>query len=122
MEKIISFRNHILDKSFNDIRITTNKSCASFQIKKEITDEELKIIYKELANMLIDINPVFYTDILPFYMNYVINYCCIEKIPITKEVYIEQLSILKQYIDELCNYKLDQQLIAEEQDKLTNLM
>lgn len=109
-------------KDFQKIKISTNQSCLNFKIKKQITDQELKIIYKELVNMLSKISPEFHIDILPHYMNYVVNYCSINKIPITKDVYIEQLDCLRHYLEKRWNYKIEKNVIEEEKEKLTELM
>lgn len=134
MGEIIPFRENSSEKKFKNVKIVTNKrikgnlkssinkSCLNFKIVKKITDQELKIIYNELADMLTKINIKYYNDILPLYMNYVVNYCSTTKTPITKEVYIEQLNILGRYLLSFGNYKLEDSKIKEEQEKLTELM
>lgn len=107
---------------FKNIKIKVNQSCLNFKIKKEITDQELKIIYKELVNMLTELNPIFYKDIIPLYMNYVTNYCSINKIPITKQVYIKELDVLRYYLEKRWNYKIEKKIIVAEQEKLAELM
>lgn len=115
--KIISTR-----KNFKNVVITVKQSCLNFNLKREISDRELKIIYNELANMLAEINPVFYEDILPLYMNRVINYCCNNKVPLTAQAYIKELDCLRHYLEKRWNYKIEKNVIEEEKEKLTELM
>lgn len=108
-------------KNLKNVTISVKQSCLNFRIKKEITDRELKIIYNELANMLTEISPVFYEDILPIYMNYIVNYCSVNEIPITVQVYIKELDRLRHYLETRWNYKIAKSMIEEEQEKLTEL-
>jgi len=111
----------IYEKNFREIKVLTNKTCATYKVEKKITDAELKVIFYELSTMLDKINPS-YVGVIKNYMNYIVNYCAAQKQPVTKLKYIENLNLLSHYLDTLCKYQLDESVIAEEQEKLSNLM
>lgn len=116
-----NLKNDIYEKEFREIKIFINKSCATFKVEKQITDEELKAIFNELSIMLDRINPS-YIGVIKNYMNYIVNCCVAQKQPITKLKYIENLNLLSHYLDTLCKYQLDESIIIEEKEKLSNLM